>query len=355
MKKSRAFFDTVDDLMVMIKVLMFLVFIAYLFSGIALIKPGEVAVIVRLGALVGTTPADQIHQAGWMFALPYPFDEVKRIPVKQIREIQILELTGRPGKSEEETAAEEEALTIDALKEGYCISGDQNIFQVRASAKFQVADPVKAFFGFDRDLVTLEKLLHDVTVQELTQVSAGFAIDGILTENKEKIAAMVSENVQARLDRLNSGLNLVSLELAEVTPPPPLKGVFEEVNTAYIQRKKFISEATGRRGELIPRARASSERIVNEAHSYSQARVSEAQAEAGAFLEMAAAYKANPQQIKSDLLNKTRQNIFARIYNLVLIPEESMCPTGITTILDNARGSALPPVDLQLYNEEGEP
>lgn len=349
MKKNRAFFDTIDDLMVMLKILMFLVFLAYLFSGVSLIKPGEVAVILRLGALAGENPSEQVHRAGWMFALPYPIDEVIRIPEKQVRDIQILELTGKSGKEQEQ------AKTIDATVEGYCISGDQNIFQVRASAKYQIADPVKAIFSFSDDFVTQKKLLNDLTVQELSQISAGFSIDGILTESKEKIAAMVKENVQKRLDRINAGLSLISIELAEIAPPPALKNIFEEVNTAFIQRKKFVSEAVGRREELLPRARASSERILNEAHSYNEEVVAKAESEAGAFLEMLEAYNANPGQIKSDLLNKTRSKVFSEIYNLVLLPEQALCPTSITTILENARGSSLPPVDMQLYNEDQEP
>ncbi len=349
MKKNRAFFDTIDDLMVMVKILMFLVFIAYLLSGVALIKPGEVGVILRLGALRGSNSLDQVHRAGWMFALPYPFDEVVRIPEKQIREIQILELTGKSGKFQEE------AKTIDATSEGYCISGDQNIFQARVSAKFQISDPVQAIFGFNNDFTTLERLLHDTTVQELSQVSASFSIDGILTESKEKIALLVKENVQKRLDRIKSGLNLISLELAEVTPPPPLKGIFEEVNTAFIQRKKFISEANGHREELLPRARAASERIMNEARSYSNETLASAESEAGAFLKMVAAYNSNPLQIKRDMLIKSRKKVFSGIYNLVLLPELSLCPPRITTILDNSRGSSLPPIDMQLYDEEDMP
>lgn len=348
MKKNKALLDTFHDLMFLIKGLMLIVFIAYLFSGTSLIKPGEVAIILRLGAVVGSMPEDRIRRAGWVFALPYPFDEVIRFPEKQIRETHILELFSNDQGSDEDSA------TIDPITEGYCISGDNNIFQVRASAKYQVSDPVKTIFGFYRDFSSLNRILHDLCVQEITQISAGFAIDGILTEHKEIIASTVKDKVQHRLDRIDSGLILVSVELAEIVPPKPLKDSFEEVNTAYIQRKKFVSEAIGKTEELLPKARAESEKTLKNAASYRHGVLARAESEAGSFLQLLEAYRQNRLQIRKDIRSDFRKRIFSNVANVVVLPDEELCHTGITTLIDNSRGSPLPPIDMQLYEEESE-
>ncbi|MFZ5951440.1 MAG: protease modulator HflK [Candidatus Rifleibacteriota bacterium] len=349
MKPGRAFYETFDDLMNLVKVLIVLIFVAYTLSGISLIKPGEVGMILRVGRLAGTNPAEQLHRAGWLFAFPYPFDEVIRISEKGIREVKILELSGieKPDANERQS--------IDATNEGYCISADSNIFQVKAIAKFQISDPVKAIFHFHNDFFTLDKLLHDIAVQKLSQISAGFGIDGILTESKEKVAVLARNQIQLQLDSLETGISLISFELTEVTPPAPLKEDFEEVNTAFIQSKKFVAEANGRKEELLPKAVASKDRILNEAHSYSQNVTADAQSKATSFAELAEAYKSNPEQIRRDLLEKTRKKVFASISSLVLIPDAQDCPSYITTVLDNGRGSSLPQVDMeQLYSEDQE-
>ena len=64
-------------------------FVLFWCSGITTIGPGEVGLLLRCGRLTGASPADQVRQPGLLLALPYPIDEVIRVPVKQEREIAI--------------------------------------------------------------------------------------------------------------------------------------------------------------------------------------------------------------------------------------------------------------------------
>jgi membrane protease subunit HflK len=347
MKENRAFFETIDDLMKLLKVLMAVVFVLYAFSGITLVKPGEVALILRFGALVGDNTASQIHHAGWLFALPYPIDEILRVPEKEILEVPVNELAALP------VEGERPADTIDPLAEGYCISGDQNIFQLKASIKFQVTDPVRAIFNFRQDFATLRELLHDIVVGQITQVSAAFEIDGILTRSKEKLASQVRANSQQRLDELQSGLQILAIEFDEIVPPVYLKSDFELVNTAYIQRKNFISQANAKREEMLPKAKAAADKKINEAYAYEATLLSEAESHAGQFLEALAAYHSNPGQVKKDKLQEARNKVFANMHNLILMPKEADSQAGITLIIENARGTALPVDYQQLYGEDG--
>lgn len=348
MKNSKAFLATIDDLMRLLQLVMLIVFLFYCFSGITLVKPGEVAIVLRLGSLVGDNPADQLNREGWLFAFPYPVDQIIRIPEKEIREISITELKTLEKTKEEESAA------IDAIEEGYCISADQNIFQTAVKVKFQVFDPVKAIFNFQDDFFSLNQLIHDLVVKEITQVAVGYKIDEILTDGKEKLALKVSENVQQQLNEAQSGIRIISIEFDELNPPLSLKYEFEQVNSAYIQRENFINEAKGRREEMLPEARAARDDMLNKAYTYEQQVVSKARAQTNEFMQLYGAYKNDPQQIRAELLNKTRSRVFAKIADLVLMPEEKLCPAGIFTFLENSQNEALPlPVDYQeLYSED---
>ena len=61
--------------------------VLYAVSGITIVKPDEVAVILRWGRLVGATPALQEHGPGLLFAFPRPVDQVVRVPVKHVWEV----------------------------------------------------------------------------------------------------------------------------------------------------------------------------------------------------------------------------------------------------------------------------
>ena len=141
-EKNTPLLKTINDFMKLVKGFMILVFVAYLFSGITLIKPGEVGIILRMGKLVGDNPANQIHKPGWMFALPKPFDTVIKIPDMKILQVGIRELAS----SNRPNDAKGNISSIDPTIEGYCISGDENIFQTSIFVKYQITDPIKLIF-----------------------------------------------------------------------------------------------------------------------------------------------------------------------------------------------------------------
>src|ERR1700680_4792704 len=70
--------------------------VLYVLSGITVVKPDEVAVVLRWGRLVGPTPALQEHGPGLLFTFPRPIDRVVRVPVKRVREVRVNTLASVP-------------------------------------------------------------------------------------------------------------------------------------------------------------------------------------------------------------------------------------------------------------------
>lgn len=339
---------TIGDFMALVKGLMALVFVGYCLSGITVVNPDEVGLILRMGKLVGNTPVDQVLQPGWVYAFPRPIDFVVKIPVKQIHEVKIKELAAGEQKSEKV------ARTLDPLVEGYCVSADENIFQVEAIVKFQISDPVKAVFGFTGSFSPLQTIINDLTVSELVKVASCYQIDGILSENKKQFAIQVKGRVQAILDGLESGLSIISLELEEVSPPVFLKSDFEEVNTAFINRRNFISEARSLSEERLPAAHAHANKLVNEAEAYYRSVVAQATADAGKFSEMLQAYNANPYEVQMEMLDNTRKIVMAALKKLVLLPGEEKCGAKTLIQIGNSGTISALPVYTDLYSEDEE-
>src|ERR1700719_3278983 len=91
--------------------------ILYALSGITIVKPDEVAVVLRWGRLVGDTPALQEHGPGLLFAFPRPVDQVVRVQVKRVREVPVIELMASVDEDEGSLAS------LDSLTQGYAITG----------------------------------------------------------------------------------------------------------------------------------------------------------------------------------------------------------------------------------------
>lgn len=354
--KKSPLIKTVGDFMFLIKGLMVLVFIGFCCSGITLVKPDEVAMVMRMGRLTGANRLDQVHQPGWVVALPRPFDTVIKIPVKQILEIRVSELSAVSKKIVDgKVTVREEAdyRNVDPVAEGYCISGDENIFQASILVKFQITDPIAAAFKFSSSFATFYALIHDLTVSEMVKVACRFNIDGILSEDKKQLSLQVQQRVQTLLDQLESGLTIVSLELEELSPPVFLKRDFEEVNTAFINRRNFINDANSLSEEKLPKARGQAGEMINLAQAYHETVVAEATAEAGKFSELLQAYLQNPEEVRMNMIDNARKTLIAAMSNVIVFPEEEECPVPVRTYIRNAEKPVALPVDAQqLYDEE---
>jgi len=348
--RQSALIKTVHDFMSLLKSVMLLVFIGFCFSGLTLVKPDEVGLILRMGKLVGENRLDQVHQPGWVFAFPGPVDEVLKIPVKQILEVRIRELAALKAPNDEKTPINR---SIDPLREGYCISADENIFQVTVFVKYQITDPVAAVFRFTSSFETFNKMIHDFTVSEMIKVSSGFSIDGILSEDKKQISQLVKDRVQALLDKLETGLTLVSLEFEEISPPEFLKRDFEEVNTAFINRRNFINDARSLSEEKLPRARAKANEMVNQAEAYADTVVADATAEAGKFTQILQAYRQNPEEVRMNMIDEGRRKLIAAMKKIVILPPVNEFEAGVRLFLGGSRSTGALPFDSrQLYEEE---
>ena len=318
---------TIKEFMTLIKALMVLVFVAYLFSGITLVKPDEIAIILRMGKLVGNTPAEQIHNPGWMFAFPKPFDKVEKIPKERDLEVAINDLAPKPSKKDDESG---NISSIDPTVEGYCISGDENIYQTSLNVKYKIADPIKYRFNYS---ISPNQIIKDFIVSEFTTVSCGFTINGLLTQDKEELSNQVLKNVQSKLDAIDSGLTITYLGISKIGPPPFLSFDFEDVQSANVDKYQYINKAKSRRGVKTSEAEGEYQKSLNEAEAYEEKTIAEATAKAGKFLEMLKAYESNPEEISLDMRNKTINKLVSDSGNLIVFPDVEGSKGNVTLLL----------------------
>jgi membrane protease subunit HflK len=166
-----------------------------------------------------------------------------------------------------------------------------------------------------------------VVVSEMTHTAGSLSIDGILSRQQQELALYVKNRSQERLDELDAGLLLLSIEFAELAPPVQVQQAFEEVNTAAINRKKEINEAMAFKEEVIPQARARARSTINNARVYLEETLASARGKSDSYTQLFSAYKESPAQIRADMLNKTREGIFSRVKDIVMLPEQSKSKT----------------------------
>src|SRR5205823_1669994 len=194
-------------------------------------------VILRWGRLVGDTPALQQHGPGLLFSFPRPIDRVVRVPVKHVLEIDVSTLDDivLPSEDADVTAR----ATLDPLRQGYALTGDQNVVHVNMSVRFRVRDPAEwAFYGPEStDVLRVE--VAAAMVRSLGEMG----VDRVLADGRKSLIAIATRRAQSGLDAARSGLELTSLELTRLAPPAALAPDFDAVQSAFIGAETKKKEA----------------------------------------------------------------------------------------------------------------
>jgi membrane protease subunit HflK len=307
-------------------------FAVYLLSNTTLIQPGEVALVLRLGKLHGATREAQIKRPGLLLAWPEPIDRVIRVPVKTEGEVVVEELweplvTGGGGSD-----------ALDPMKEGYCLTGDQNILQPRVVAKYHIDDPVAYALLIDNP----ERIVHDAVATAATETIAGWRVDDALRlrneQTQEHLAALVKREAQGRLDRLNCGLLLSALEFNEIHPPRHVRADFERAQSAKVQKETLRREAEGFAASEAPKAEAERNRLIREAEANGNVRRAQATAELSVFKSLNDEYRHDPALAQERVYREALREVVTRVGKRYLLTPKTR-PGDVRILISEAEAT----------------
>lgn len=270
----------------------------YAGSGVCIVRPDEVAVILRWGQLVGSTSALQEHSPGLLIAFPRPIDQVVRVQTKHISELKVTALAAGDGKLAPtpsgvvvpvSNAEQEKRNTLDPLTNGYALTGDRNIVHVEMIARYRVKEPGEwAFYGPE----TKQVLRAEVAAAMMRSLGE-IAVDRVLADGRKVLIATATRRAQMGLDKAHSGIELSSLELTLLAPPRALARDFEEVQSAFIDAETKRKNAQAFAQRVVPKAQAETDSTLQAARAGAAIELANAKGEADAFLALEDEYAAN--------------------------------------------------------------
>jgi modulator of FtsH protease HflK len=289
--------------------------VLYAFSGVTIVKPDEVAVVLRWGRLVGETPALQQHGPGLLFAFPKPIDEVVRVQVKHVWEVSVTTLA--PASFDFDAQYTMGGLeTLDPIKQGYALTGDQNIVQANMVARYRISDPAEwAFYG-----AKAEDVLRVEVTAAMVRSLGEMGVDRVLSDGRKTLIAVATRRAQMGLDASHSGLELTSLELTRLAPPSALAGDFDAVQSAFVESQTAQNKAQAFAQSAIPQAQAEADRGIQSAHAEADSELASARGEANAFRSLEREYRANPAVIRERLYRDAIEKAISSAGTVLWVP-----------------------------------
>lgn len=284
MKKAKRslFSDILGSVTKYFVILVVIVLVVIAFSGLRVIKSGEVAVVLRFGRLVGNTYEEQVHQPGLLFAFPYIIDEVVIVPTGNVIEQKVMT-----------HYTNGEMTTLH--NNGYLITGDQNIAMVSASVKYMISDPV----SYALNVKDASALINAFVSSAMVNSAASTGVDELLTSGKDEFAKAVLNEAQTKLSAVDSGITVGAIELTSVSMPNEVREVYDMVNSATVQAATLLEQARQYEAKVIPQAEADAATLVSDAKKKYSESVSAANLDLTEFYGTVKEYEENPDAVKT--------------------------------------------------------
>lgn len=283
------------------------------YSSFYTIEPGEQGIVLRFGQYTRTT------EPGLHFKVPYIEDMVK-VDVKTVRKEEFGFRTRMPGPT---STFSKEGFDRESLM----LTGDKNVIDVAWIVQYTVNDPVNFLFK----VRNVSQAVRDNSETVIRRIVGNMDFDYVLG-NRSILAGMAKDELQQDLNKLESGVDIGTLQLLDITPTDAVKPAFNEVNEADQDMKRLVNEAEETYNRVIPKARGSAKRIIEEAHGYAVQRINDAKGETFRFKAIVAEYQKAEEVTRSRMYLETMQKILPQVKQVY--------------IMDNSRQNVLPILNL---------
>lgn len=282
--------------------------LVYFFSGFSLVEQNEIGIKFTFGKVTNANV-----EPGIVYSLPYPFGELVKIPEKVLHRIFIDDFTANISNN----INAYQFYDLTGLST-YLVTADNNILNAEMNLQYRITNAYDYYFSVNDN----EKLLREYASQALIKSTANVPIDLALTTGKRDIEIFVREKVQYKLDKINAGINILVIELINITPPSRVQTYFDDVINASIEINRLINDANSYRTQQITNAQAEVNRRINDAEMYKTEVINASIGEKNRFLSILSAYQQNPGLEKSRLFIEFVKNTFESVENKIYIQQK---------------------------------
>jgi len=265
----------------------------WLGSGVFIVQEGQRAVVTSFGRYSHTV------DAGFQWRFPYPFQAHETVNVTQLRSTEV----GRNSVSQ-----------ATGLKDSSMLTQDENIVDIRFTVQYRLTD-ARAFLFENRDPEAAVTLAAESAVREIVGKNK---IDSVLYEQRDAIASQLVKSVQAQLDRLNTGILVVNVNVQSVQPPEQVQAAFEDTLKAGQDGDRLKKEGQAYASSEIPKAQGTSARLRQEAEGYKSRIVSQAEGDADRFARQLVEYQKAPQVTRDRLYIDTMREVYSNITKVMI-------------------------------------
>jgi membrane protease subunit HflK len=261
------------------------------FMSFYTVKPEEQSVELFLGSFSG------IGNPGLNFA-PWPLVTYDVVNVTSERTESIGSVSG--------------AQTGDGLM----LTTDANIVDIGFQVVWNVNDPSKHIFNLADPELTVRAISESV----MREIIASTPLSPILNRDRGIIADTARADIQTSLDALDSGINVIRVNLERADPPAEVIDSFRAVQAAAQERDRLQRQADAYANTVLAEARGRAAQIGEEAEAYRAQTVNDAIGQASRFSAVLTEYLNAEDVTRRRIYLETMERVLGDMGKIVLDP-----------------------------------
>jgi membrane protease subunit HflK len=307
-----------------ISILLGLVAIVWFASGFYIVDASQRGVVLTLGKYSETT------EPGLRWRLPWPIQTHEVVNLTGVRTVEI----GYRGSDKNKVP-----------REALMLTDDENIVSVQFAVQYLLKDP-KEYLFFNRHPDDSVMQASETAIREVVGKSK---MDFVLYEGRDVIAANTQKLIQDILDRYVTGIQIRAVTMQSTQPPEQVQAAFDDAVKAGQDRERHKNEGEAYANDVIPRARGTASRLLQEAEGYRARLIATAEGEATRFTKLYSEYAKAPEVTRQRLYLETMQQVYANTSkvlvdskgggNLLYLPLDKL-------MQQNGAAAAAPVVDM---------
>jgi membrane protease subunit HflK len=273
----------------------------WLATGIYTVQQGETAVILRFGKYQEST------SAGLHWHLPAPI-ETKIIV--NTEKVQTVEVGYRSSINNTRQTVQRESLML---------TEDENIIDIAFAVQYRISNANDFLFNVSD---SMDVLVRSATEAAVREVVGKTSMDDVITSGRSIVGSSTSDILQRILDRYESGIEIVSVDMQHALPPEEVKPAFDDAVKAREDEVRFKNEAEAYANDIIPRARGRSARIIQEAEAYKATVIAQSRGAAARFRSILKAFNEAPEVTRERMYIEGVESVLTGS-NLVMIDQQN--------------------------------
>jgi len=250
-------------------------------TGLYKVDAAERAVVTRFGQYVATT------EPGLRWHMPWP------IETRQIVNVESVE-----GFSDQTRM----------------LTSDENLVDINIAVQYRRAEPVAYAFNVREP----EATLGEVSESAIREIVGRSTLDFVLEQGRQEITAKTRELIQRTLDSYKTGIEVTTVNLQGVSVPEQVQTSQRDAIKAREDKERLALEAQAYANDILPKAKGSAARQMEDSQAYKARIVADAEGEASRFVKLLDAYERAPGVTRQRLYYETMEEVLGNT-NKVLV------------------------------------